>query len=179
MNSEGHVSFATDPWCDLREVTHFARLLSHCETYTTHLQGLAESPIRLESLCQAHSVGPEMVLPVTASGCPKPAWDSQPLGVGAKTLWEAQVCKYKADGLSLLTPPCIHSPGGKFPVSILWNSKLKNAIRKDWAHCSKDLKVGQSVKGSEQNRDGGCICQSPLEKQNQWDMYTYVYIWFI
>lgn len=151
-------------------MTHFARLLSHCEMYNTHLPGLAENPIRWESLCQAHLVGPEMVLSVTASDCQKPAWDSQPLGVGAKNLWEARVCKYKADGPSLLRPPCLHSSGSQFPVSLLWNSKLKNVIRKDWTHCNKDLKVGQSIKSPDQNRGGGCICQSPLEKQNQWDM---------
>ena len=50
MNFEGYISFATDPCCDLGEVTHFAGPLSHCEMDNTHLSRLAENPIRWENL---------------------------------------------------------------------------------------------------------------------------------
>lgn len=76
MNFEEHISFATDPCCDLGEVTQFAGPLSHCEMDNTHLSRLAENPIRWENLCKAQLVGTQMVLSVIASGCQNPAWDS-------------------------------------------------------------------------------------------------------
>lgn len=57
MNFEEHISFATDPCCDLGEVTQFAGPLSRCEMDNTHISKLAENPIRWENLCKAHLVG--------------------------------------------------------------------------------------------------------------------------
>lgn len=52
MDSEGHISFTTDRQCDLGEGTPLTTPPSHCETYNTHLPGLAETPVRLENVCK-------------------------------------------------------------------------------------------------------------------------------
>lgn len=82
MDSEEHISFASDRRCDLGEATPFSKPPFHCGMCKSRLPGLAENPLRRENVGRVHLVSPLTVLPVVVSSCQ----GSRPSGGGAVTL---------------------------------------------------------------------------------------------